>query len=274
MGVETVYYDPLIGSEIAQLIQDSTRLVFTESPGSNTFEIQDIPAIVNAAHERKTLVLMDNTWATPLFFKPFSHGVDVSIQAGTKYIAGHSDVVIGIISVRSESLYRQLKDTVTAFGEIAGPNDCFLALRGLRSMGVRLRHQQQAGLQIAQWLQRRPEVKRVLHPALPEDPGHDIWKRDFKGASSVFSVVFKTPSEAAIAHMVNGFRFFRIGASWGGFESLVIPVYPAKDRTAVQWTESGFVLRFHIGLETLDDLLDDLERGLERLNETEDKGIS
>ena len=269
-GVETTYYDPLVAGGISHLIRPNTRLVFTESPGSLTFEVQNIPAIASAARERGVAVLMDNTWGTPLFFKPFEHGVDISIQAGTKYISGHSDLVIGIITARDEELYRRLKDTVLAFGDVAGPEDCYLALRGLRTMGVRLRHQQQAGIRVAEWFAGRPEVKSVLHPALPSDPGHALWKRDFSGASSVFGVVLETDSEKAVGRMVDGYRFFKIGASWGGFESLVIPAYPADIRTAVLWKEEGFVLRFHIGLEDADDLIADLEEGFSRLNEALD----
>lgn len=265
-GVATTYYDPLIGGDIDALIQANTRLVFTESPGSLTFDVQDIPAIAAAAHRHDVLVLMDNTWGTPLFFKPFAHGVDISIQAGTKYIAGHSDLVIGMITARTEALYRQVKDTTMAIGDMAGPDDCYLALRGLRSMGARLAQQQAAGLQVAQWLRTRPEVKCVRHPALPGAPGHTLWKRDFSGACSLFGVVLHTTSEAAVAQMVDGYRYFKIGASWGGYESLVIPAYPAELRTAVPWTEPGFVLRYHLGLEAPDDLIADLEAGFRRLS--------
>jgi cystathionine beta-lyase len=266
-GVETTYYDPLIGGNIAALIQANTRLVFTESPGSLTFEVQDIPAISAAARQHDVCVVMDNTWGTPLFFKPFAHGVDLSIQAGTKYIAGHSDLVIGMITARTESLFRRIKDTTMAFGDIAGPDDCYLALRGLRSMGVRLARQQAAGLHIAQWLQTRSEVKRVMYPPLPEDPGHAVWQRDFTGACSLFGVVLHTEAEQAVARMVDGYRYFKIGASWGGYESLVIPAYPAQIRTAIPWTETGFVLRYHVGLEDPDDLIADLEDGFRRLHQ-------
>ncbi len=219
-GVETTYYDPLIGGDIAALMQANTRLVFTESPGSLTFEVQDIPTIAAVARQRDVLVLMDNTWGTPMFFKPFDHGVDVSIQAGTKYIAGHSDVVIGMITARSETLFRQIKDATMAFGDLPGPDDCYLALRGLRSMGTRLQRQQAAGLQVAEWLQARPEVKRVLYPPLPEDPGHALWKRDFTGACSLFGVVLHTDNAAAVAAMVDHYRYFKIGASWGALKVL------------------------------------------------------
>ena len=266
-GVETTYYDPLIGADIAGLMRPNTRVVFTESPGSLTFEVQDIPAIAAAAHRHGALVLLDNTWAAGLFFKPFDHGVDVSIQAATKYIAGHSDAVIGIITAGTEELFRRIKDTTMAFGDIAAPDTSYLALRGLRSMAARLRQQEAAGLHVAKWLQGRPEVKRVLYPALPGDPGHAIWKRHFTGACSLFSVVLHTDDEAAVARMVDHYRYFKIGASWGGFESLVIPAYPAQLRTAAPWTDPGFVLRYHVGLEAIEDLRADLEEGFERLQQ-------
>jgi cystathionine beta-lyase len=272
-GVTTTYYDPCIGSRIDGLFRADTRLVFVESPGSLTFEVQDIPAIAEVARRHDALVLADNTWGTPLFFKSFDHGVDVSIQAGTKYIGGHSDLVIGMITARSEELFRQIKDTTGNFGDIAGPDVCYLALRGLRSMGVRLRRHQASGLQIARWMQDRPEVKRVMYPPLPEDPGHRLWKRDFSGACSLFGVVFHTASEKAIAQMVNGYRLFKLGASWGGYESLVIPANPRPGRTAVPWTESGYVLRYHVGLEDPEDLLEDLGDGFERLNTAVKEGI-
>lgn len=264
-GVEATYYDPCIAAGIARLIRTNTRIVFTESPGSHSFEVQDIPAIAAAAHKRDVLVLMDNTWATPLFFKPFNHGVDISIQAGTKYIAGHSDLVIGLITARSEALYRQVKDTTKAFGDVAGPDDCYLTLRGLRSLAVRLRQHQASGLRIARWLQGHSEVKRVMYPPLPEDPGYELWKRDFSGACSLFGVVFHTKSEKAIARMVDGYRYFKIGASWGGFESLVYPSDIRKIRVAIPWTEPGYTMRYHVGLEDPDDLLADLKSGFKRL---------
>jgi len=266
LGVETTYYDPLIGTGIAGLIRSNTRVVFTESPGSLTFEVQDIPAIAAAAHQRDALILLDNTWGTPLFFKPFAHGVDISIQAATKYIAGGSDLVIGIITAAEEQYFRQLKDTTLAFGEIAAPDDCYQALKGMRSMGARLKQQQAAALDVARWLQDRSEVKRVLYPALEENPGHHLWQRDFTGASSLFGVLFHEASEEAVARMVDNYRYFKIGASWGGFESLVIPADPAAYRTAPPWDESGYLLRYHIGLEDPQDLISDLADGFQRLH--------
>jgi cystathionine beta-lyase len=266
LGVATTHYDPLIGADIAGLMRSNTRVVFTESPGSLTFEVQDIPAIAAAAHQRDALVLLDNTWATPLFFRPFAHGVDISIQAATKYIAGGSDLVLGIITAAEEKYFRRLKDTTLAFGEIAAPDDCYQALKGMRSMGARLKQQQAAALELARWLQDRPEVKRVLYPALSGDPGHHLWQRDFTGASSLFGVLLYATSEAAVARMVDNYRHFKIGASWGGFESLVIPADPAAYRTAAPWDESGYLLRYHIGLEDPQDLISDLADGFKRLN--------
>lgn len=227
--------------------------------------MQDIPAIAAAARKRGVLVMLDNTWATPLFFKPFTHGVDISIQAGTKYIAGHSDLVIGIITARTEELFRKVKDTTFAFGDIAGPDECYLALRGLRSMGARLRQHQQSAMAVVRWLDSRPEVRRVLFPALPEDPGYAIWKRDFTGASSLFGLLLETGDEAAVARMVDGYRYFKIGASWGGYESLVLPAHPERVRTAPPWTETGYLLRYHVGLEDPEDLIADLAEGFDRL---------
>ena len=264
-GVETTFYDPTLGADIAGLLRENTRVVFVEAPGSMTFEMQDVPAIAHAAHARGALVLMDNTWATPLYFKPFQHGVDVSIQAATKYIAGHSDLVIGVITAKDEALYHRLKDNAGAFGDVGGPDECYLALRGLRTMAVRLRQQERSALRVARFLADRPEVKRVLYPALPDDPGHAIWKRDFSGASSLMGLLLHTEDAAAVERMVDGLKYFQIGSSWGGYESLVSWSDVRAGRTAVPWQESAYVLRLHIGLEDADDLIADLDAGLRRL---------
>jgi cystathionine beta-lyase len=264
-GVRTTYYDPLIGAGIADLIEPRTRVIFCESPGSLTFEVQDVPAIAAVARQKGIAVLLDNTWATPLFFKPFEHGVDISIQAGTKYIAGHSDLVIGIITARTEALFRKIKDTTLAFGDIAGPDDCYLALRGLRSLSARLRQHRASADIVTRWLLDRSEVKKVLYPAMPQDEGYHLWQRDFSGATSLFGVVLHETEESAVARMINDYRFFKIGASWGGFESLVLPAKPARIRTATPWREPGYVLRYHVGLEAPDDLIDDLAAGFARL---------
>lgn len=265
-GVETTYYDPALGEAVGGLMRETTRVVFVESPGSLTFEMQDVPAIARAAHAKGALVMMDNTWGTPLFYKPFTHGVDISVQAGTKYIGGHSDLLLGLLTVNDEALFRQIKDGVAAFGDTVSPDVCSLALRGLRTMSVRLREHERSGLAVARWLAGRPEVKRVLHPALPEHPGHDLWKRDFLGANGLFGVVLHTASEAAVAAMIDGMRWFKIGSSWGGFESLITPALLNLRRSAVPWREPGYLLRLHVGLEAVDDLIADLEAGLERLN--------
>jgi cysteine-S-conjugate beta-lyase len=262
-GVEVTFYDPLVGAGIAELMRPSTRVVYLESPGSQTFEVQDVPAIAAAARARGALVFLDNTWATPLHFRSFEHGVDVEIQALTKFVAGHSDLLLGAVTTRTEELYRVARDGASTFGDCPAPDVCYEALRGLRSLAVRLRHHEASALRVAEWLTRRPEVARVLHPALPQDPGHAIWKRDFRGASSLFGVLLRTRSERAVAAMVDGLRLFKIGASFGGFESLVVPVRPV--RSARPWRESGFLLRLHVGLEAVDDLIGDLEAGLSRL---------
>ena len=264
-GVETSFYDPAAGAGIAQAMRADTRLVYAEAPGSLTFEMQDVPAIAKAARERGALVAMDNTWATPMFFRPLEHGVDISIQAGTKYLAGHSDLVIGMITTATHELFRTIADQTFAFGDTASPDDCFLALRGMRSLSVRLKRQSESAMKIARWLDARPEVKRVLYPALESDPGHALWKRDFEGASSLFGLALHTTDEAAVARMVNGLELFRIGSSWGGYESLVAYNRMPIPRAVIPWTETPSLLRVHVGLEDPDDLLADLEAGLGRL---------
>jgi cystathionine beta-lyase len=259
-GITTTYYDPLIGADIAALIAPNTRAVFVEAPGSLTFEVQDVPAIAAAAHARGAVVLMDNTWASPLFFRAFAKGVDLSIQAATKYIGGHSDVMLGTVSANA-NIWPRLSETVHLLGLCAGPDDIYLALRGLRTLGVRLAQHQQAGLKIARWLAQRPEIARVLHPALEGCPGHAIWQRDFSGATGLFSIVFKPVEKHAVYAFLDGLKLFGIGASWGGFESLAIPFDCAAIRTATHWAPGGPTVRFHIGLEDVDDLIGDLERG-------------
>ncbi|MEO1090707.1 MAG: cystathionine beta-lyase [Pseudomonadota bacterium] len=260
-GVETTYFDPTVGGEIARSFRPNTRLVMTESPGSQTFEVQDVPAIAAAAKAAGALTLLDNTWATPLFFRPYDHGVDVTIHAATKYVVGHSDAMMGLITWKGE-VGARVEAGVLDFGAPAGPDDCYLALRGLRTMSVRLRQHEAAALEIARWLEQRPEVVRVLHPALPSCPGHELFRRDFKGSSGLFSVVVQPTDKAAIAAMLDHMELFGMGFSWGGYESLMIPAQPK--RTAVPWTEPGSILRLHIGLEAVDDLIRDLEAGFAR----------
>ncbi|MFZ0844186.1 MAG: cystathionine beta-lyase [Pseudolabrys sp.] len=260
MGVETTYYDPLIGADIAKLFKPNTRLVFVEAPGSQSFEMQDIPAIAKVAHDKGALVLMDNTWATPLYFRAFEKGVDLSIQAGTKYIGGHSDIMFGCVSANAVTL-PALKTTMNTMGLCVGPDDIYLALRGLRTMAVRLARHNESGLRVARWFEQRPEVAHVLHPALESDPGHAIWKRDFTGACGLFSIVLKPMSEKAVYAFMNELTLFGMGYSWGGFESLVILFDCAEYRTATPWAPGGPTLRFHIGLEDPGDLIADLEGG-------------
>jgi cystathionine beta-lyase len=260
MGVETTYYDPLIGADIATLFKPNTRAVFVEAPGSQSFEMQDIPAIAKVAHDKGAVVLMDNTWATPLYFRALEKGADMSIQAGTKYIGGHSDIMFGCISANAKTL-PALKTVMQTMGLCVGPDDMFLALRGLRTMGVRLKRHNESGLRVARWLESRPEVLRVLHPGLASDPGHKIWQRDFTGACGLFSMVLKPTSEPSVLAFMNTLALFGMGFSWGGFESLVILFDCGEYRTATRWAPGGPTLRFHIGLEDPDDLLADLEGG-------------
>ena len=264
MGVETTYYDPLIGAGIAKLFKSNTRAVFVEAPGSQSFEMQDIPAIAQVAHAKGAIVMMDNTWATPLYFRAFEKGVDLTIQAGTKYIGGHSDIMFGCVSANAKTL-KALKDTVYTMGLCVGPDDMNLALRGLRTMGVRLARHYESGMQVARWLSDRPEVARVLHPALESDPGNKIWQRDFSGACGLFSIVLRPTSEKSVHSFMNELALFGMGYSWGGFESLVILFDCAEYRTATKWAPGGPTLRFHIGLEDPGDLIVDLENGFRAL---------
>ena len=264
MGVETTYYDPLAGANIANVMRPNTSAVLVEAPGSQSFEMQDVPAIAAEAHARDACVIMDNTWATPLFFPPHERGVDLAIEAGTKYLSGHSDLMLGLVSA-NKTWWRRLRQTFDAFAMCAGPEDVFLALRGLRTMESRLREAERQGLALAQWFAARPEVREVLHPALPSHPGHAIWKRDFLGASGLFSIILHPVPEEAVAAMLDGLELFGMGYSWGGFESLVIPFDCSSYRTATRWAPGGPALRFQVGLEDMDDLTADLERGFERL---------
>jgi cystathionine beta-lyase len=259
-GVSTTYYDPLIGADIAGLMTPKTRAVFVEAPGSLTFEMQDIPAIATVAHAKDAVVLMDNTWAGPLYFRALEKGVDLSIVSGTKYFGGHSDLMLGAVSANAATA-KALKDYTGTAGLCVGPDDMNLGLRGLRTMGVRLARHQAAGLQVARWLAARPEVARVLHPALETDPGHAIWKRDFAGACGLFAIVLKPMPQAAANAFLNALTLFGIGASWGGYESLAIPFDVTAARTATRWAPGGPAIRFHIGLEDVSDLIADLERG-------------
>lgn len=262
-GIETTYYDPTIGAEIESLIRPNTMAIYTESPGSHTLEIQDIKVITDIAHRHNALVIMDNTWATPLYFKPILAGVDLSIMAATKYVVGHSDALIGTLAASSRA-WDRLKDFHFQTGLYVGPDDVALALRGLRTMAVRLARHQENALRVAKWLEERDEIARVIYPALPSHPNHDLWRRDFSGASGLFSFVMKPAPQSAVNSMLNGLSLFSIGYSWGGFESLAITVDPRKLRSTTEWSDEGHLVRLHIGLENPEDLIADLERGLER----------
>jgi cystathionine beta-lyase len=264
-GVETSYFDPLIGAGVAGLFKPNTRAVLVEAPGSQSFEMPDVPAIAGVAHARGALVIDDNTWATALFHRSLDQGVDISMQAATKYVGGHSDIMFGTISANARA-WPQLAETIRLLGVCAGPDDVFLALRGLRTLAVRLAQHHRSALDMARWLATRPEVVRVLHPALESDPGHAIWKRDFTGASGLFSIVLKPAPQQAVDALLDTVKLFGMGYSWGGFESLVIPFDCAPYRTATKWAPEGPTLRLHIGLENVDDLKRDLERGFEAFN--------
>jgi cystathionine beta-lyase len=264
LGVEITYYDPLLAGAIESLFKPNTRLVFTESPGSLTFEVQDVRAIADVAHAHNAWVVLDNTWATPLNFRAFDHGVDVSVHAATKYIGGHSDVLLGVI-VAGEKVYPPLFRLFTDMGVTASSDDCFLGLRGLRTLATRLAQQQASGLRIAQWLRARPEVKEVLHPGLPGARGHELWTRDFRGASSLFGAILQPVSDERVAAMLDSLELFAMGFSWGGFESLILPTHPERSRTATKWEPGGPCIRFAVGLEHVDDLIADLEQGFTRL---------
>jgi cystathionine beta-lyase len=259
------YFDPLIGAGIAELFKPNTKAVLIEAPGSQTFEMPDIPAIAAVAHARGALVIDDNTWATPLYHRSLDQGVDISMQAATKYIGGHSDIMFGTISANAKT-WPIIAEAIRLLGVCAGPDDVFLALRGLRTLAVRLAQHHRSGLEIARWLATRREIIRVLHPALESDPGHAIWKRDFTGASGLFSIVLKPAPQKAVDALLDTVKLFGMGYSWGGFESLVIPFDCASYRTASKWAPGGPTLRLHIGLENVEDLKADLERGFEAFN--------
>ena len=264
LGIEVEYFDPLAGERIEASFRPNTRAVFAESPGSLTFEVIDIPALAQVTRARGATLILYNTWATPLGFRAFDHGVDISVHAATKYIGGHSDVLLGVI-VCSEAMHRPIHRLWTDLGVTPSPDDCFLALRGLRTLPTRLARHQASALTVARWLQGRPEVSEVLYPALPGARGHALWKRDFRAASGLFGVVLKPATSERLAAMLDGMRLFGMGWSWGGFESLIIPTWPERQRTATRWSAAGPCLRLHVGLESPDDLIADLHDGFARL---------
>ncbi len=264
-GVEVEYFEPTIDAAIAERIKANTAVIFLEAPGSLTFEMHDLTAISTAARAAGVITVMDNTWATPLYFKPLENQIDVSVQAGTKYLAGHSDLVIGLITVADEKLHRAIANHARYLGDVAGPDDCYLALRGLRTMSLRLEQQYQSAQQVVEWLFQRAEVKSVLYPPHPSDPGHALWKRDFDGGSSLFGLVLHCEDIDAIGRFVDALEYFQIGSSWGGFESLVAANMPPLGRQLIKWESVPCLLRFHIGLEDPQDLIDDLAGALKQL---------
>ena len=263
MGVAVRYYDPRVGGSIVDLISDKTRAIFVESPGSLTFEIQDLRAIVAAAAPRDIAVIVDNSWATPLHHRPLELGADIVLHAGTKMFVGHSDVMFGTVSA-NDKWFKRLKDTHLRLGLCVSPDDCFLAARGLRTLAIRMKELSARSIEIASWLESQPGVRRVIHPALPSHPDHKLFARDFSGAGSTFAILLDPKPRAALAAMVDGFELFGMGWSWGGYESLCLPIHPEKTRTATRWSEAGPMLRLHIGLEGVGDLKSDLSAALAR----------
>jgi cystathionine beta-lyase len=265
LGVEVTYYDPLIGAGIAALIKPSTRLIWMEAPGSLTFEMPDVPAMIAVAKPHGIVTVVDNTWSGGLFFKPLALGADISVQAGTKYISGHSDVMLGTISC-SEGSYERVKAFAQRLGICIGPDDAYLAQRGLRTIAVRMRQHNANALALAEWLANRPEVTRIMHPALPSDPNHALWKAHFTGASGLFGFVIRETDRRKLAAMLDGLQLFGMGSSWGGYESLLLPTDPRPLRSATTWSEPGQCMRVHVGLEDISDLITDLDKGFARLN--------
>lgn len=265
-GVETDYYDPLDLEDLHSKLRPETRLIYTEAPGSLTFEMQDIPAICQLAHEHEAKVILDNTWATPMYFKSFTHGVDISVHAGTKYIVGHSDAMLGLV-LTSEETTADVHRQANLLGYACGPDDIYLALRGLRTLSVRLERHQKNAMALCTWLTGRSDVSRLFYPALPDDPGHALWKRDFLGASGLFGVELEPPvGKDGVTAFLNSLELFGMGYSWGGYESLAIPTHPEDYRTATRWEGHGPTLRFHAGLEDPDDLIRDLEQAFAQLH--------
>jgi cystathionine beta-lyase len=266
LGIEVSYFDPLADAEtFSAAFRPNTRLVYFESPGSQTFEISDVPKLAAVARSRGAISLIDNTWATPLFFQPLQHGIDVSIASATKYLSGHSDVMLGTLTMSSAEYYERVKDTVGRWGNCAGPDECYLVHRGIRTLDVRLERHQRNAMHLIEWLQKQPLVKRVLYPALATDPGHAIWSRDFKGASGLFGVVLAEPCRALAATFFDHMKRFKMGSSWGGFESLAVPAWPLSARQH-RPVPKGFLIRIHAGLEDPDDLIGDLDAAFHRLN--------
>jgi len=266
MGITTTFYNPLIGNKISELIQNNTKAIFLESPGSLTFEVQDIPAIVDVAIKNKCITIIDNTWATPLYFKPFNFGIDISIQAATKYIIGHSDAMLGAITT-NKKYAKIIRQTTHSLGSCAGPEDIYLGLRGLKTLDIRLKQHKKNTFKLIEWLNKQKEVQNILYPAFPKFNGYKIWKRDFKGSTGLFGFTIKINSNRKLNKMLNNLKLFGIGYSWGGYESLILPVEPEKYRETYQWSKKQKTIRIHTGLEDIDDLIDDLKYGFKILRQ-------
>ena len=264
-GIETRFYDPR-GTDLASLITERTRAIFVESPGSLTFEVQDLPAIADLVRNRNIAIIVDNSWATPLFYQPLRLGADIVVHAGTKMFVGHSDAMFGTISA-TETYWPQVSRTHRLAGICASPDDCFLAARGLRTLAIRMREHEERALDLARWFEAQPTVRQVFHPGLQQHPDHAIWKRDFTGSGSLFSVLLEPAPREAVAAMVNNLELFGMGYSWGGYESLCLPIHPERNRTAIQWTAEGEMFRIHVGFEAVDDLKADMQAGLQRYRE-------
>lgn len=266
LGIETTYYDPLIGTDIESLIQDNTKIIFLESPGSLTMEVQNVPAIAEVAHKHDCIVMLDNTWGAAVNFQPFEYGVDISVQAATKYIVGHSDVMLGTATA-TEKYWPQLRENSYIMGQCTSPDDLYLALRGIRTLGVRMKQHQENALKIVHWLAKRDEVETILHPAFDSCPGHEFFKRDFSGSNGLFSFVLNKGNQAALTALLDGMQHFKMGYSWGGFESLILGVTSVQSmRTVTKWPYDNPLIRLHVGLEDVDDLIEDLDKGFARFN--------
>lgn len=261
MGISTTFYNPNIGKELKNLIKKNTKAIFLESPGSLTFEIQDVPMIAEIAYQNNLVTIIDNTWGTPLYFKPFYHGIDISIQSATKYIVGHSDAMLGVI-ITNKKYERSIRESAHNLGSCPGPEDIYLGIRGLKTLSIRLEKHQKNALTIIEWLKTRKEIDRILYPAISENYGYKIWKRDFLGASGLFGITLKTTKISLVHKMLNKLQLFNIGYSWGGYESLILPVNPEKHRSTYQWQNEGATLRIHAGLEDSDDLINDLKENI------------
>ena len=257
-GVKVDFYDPLNISSLKKNIQSKTKIIFMESPSSLTFEIEEIEEITKLAKKNKIVTMLDNSWATPLYFTPINEGVDVSILAATKYISGHADVMLGLITVKNINLFNQIKNTAVTLGDSPGPEECYLALRGLRTLSSRLEHHRSSALKIARWLQNNDKVSKVLHPALPKNPNYELWNKYFTGSTGLFSFILKEQSKIKVFKMIDSLKLFKLGFSWGGYESLILPVFPKRERKIAKWNEKGILLRIHVGLENIDDLINDL----------------